>query len=157
MISISLPGREWNLNLKNLLLDLNGTLAVDGILSEGVEGRINLLKKQVDVYLLTADTFGLAKEVADRLEIKLLRLDGQSSGLAKRDFLNTLGAEETVAIGNGYNDTMILREAGFSIVVIGGEGCCVTALKEADIAVTDINDALDLLLNPLRIVATLRA
>ncbi|MBC7076283.1 MAG: HAD family hydrolase, partial [Syntrophomonadaceae bacterium] len=155
MIRISLPGREWNLNLKNLLLDLNGTLAVDGVLSEGVEERINLLKKQVDVYLLTADTFGLAKEVADRLGIKLLRLDGQSSGLAKRDFLNTLGAEETVAIGNGYNDTMILREAGFSIVVIGGEGCCVTALKEADIAVTDINDALDLLLNPLRIVATL--
>ncbi len=157
MIQISLPGRNKTLKLKNLLLDLNGTLTVNGLLPEGVNERIELLKGKLDIYLLTADTFGVGKQIAEELGINFFRVSSECGGLDKKDFLNTLEPEKTAAIGNGYNDIMMLREAGFSIAVVGGEGCCMEALKEADIAVTNISDALDLLLNPLRIVATLRA
>ena len=45
MIEVSLPGRQTTLQLKNLLLDLNGTLTVDGKLISGVKERVELLKE----------------------------------------------------------------------------------------------------------------
>jgi len=157
MIQITLPGRNINLHLNNLLLDLNGTLTIDGVLPEGVKERITLLKEKLNLYLLTADTYGVGRQVADELGIELLKVSGENGGVDKRDFLNTLEQEKTAAIGNGYNDRLMLEEAVLSIVIMGSEGCSVQALKNADIAVNNIVDALDLLIKPLRIVATLRA
>jgi len=73
------------------------------------------------------------------------------------NYLAQLSKEHTAAIGNGYNDIYMLDEAALGIAVIGSEGCSVRALEKADIVTNAINDALDLLLNPKRIVATLRA
>lgn len=157
MIQISLPGREKSLDLKYLLLDLNGTLTVGGILPDGVKERVEMLKDKLDIYLLSADTFGSGKEVAEELDIELFKVSPLKGGEDKKDFANNLEAEKTIAIGNGYNDVLMLENAGLSIVIIGGEGCCIQALKQADIAVNNITDALDLLVDPLRIVATLRA
>ncbi|PKM77268.1 MAG: ATPase P [Firmicutes bacterium HGW-Firmicutes-15] len=156
MINLSVPGREMNMELKNLVLDLNGTLSVDGILAAGVESRVALLKKELKVYLLTSDTLGCGSTVAEDLGISIFKVGNEHGGEDKLDFLNTVGAEETVVIGNGFNDRLVLEHAALSIAVIGGEGCCVQALQKADIVVKDIQDALDLLLRPLRIVATLR-
>jgi soluble P-type ATPase len=150
------PGREINLKIKNLVLDLNGTISVDGILVAGVESRIALLKKELEIYLLTSDTLGCGSVIAEELGILVFKVGNEQGGEDKLDFLNTLGAEETIVIGNGYNDRYVLEHAALSIAVIGGEGCCVQALQKADIVVKDILDALDLLLKPLRIVATLR-
>jgi len=157
MIQISVPGRAKTLDLKYLLLDLNGTLTVGGVLPPGVKERVELLKNKLDVYLLTADTFGSGKEVAEELGIEIFKVNNIKGADDKKDFLIGLEAEKTVAIGNGYNDVLMLENAGLSMVIIGGEGCCVQALMRADIAVNNIIDALDLLMNPLRIVATLRA
>lgn len=157
MIQISLPGRNKTLDLNNLILDMNGTLTTDGVLPEGVQERIELLKTKLKVYLLTADTFGSGKDVAEKLGIDLFKVSDEQGGVDKKDFLHSQKAEKTVAIGNGYNDMLMLEDAGLSIVVIGREGCCAQAIIKADIAVTNIIDALDLLLNPLRIVATMRA
>jgi len=157
MIDLSIPGREMNLELNNLILDLNGTLTVDGILIAGIKSRLDILKKDLEIYLLTSDTLGCGAIVAEELGIPIFKVGQEQGGEDKLDFLNTLGADETIAIGNGFNDRLILEHAALSVAVIGDEGCSVQALMQADIAVKDILDALELLLNPLRIVATLRA
>jgi len=43
-----------------------------------------------------------------------------------------------------------------AIALVGREGCSVETLMQADIVCPTIGDALDLLLTPRRIVATLR-
>jgi soluble P-type ATPase len=57
MIKIEIPG-YGNQELMNLMLDLNGTLAVDGELINGVKERLNNLSELLDIYVVTADTFG---------------------------------------------------------------------------------------------------
>lgn len=156
MIDLSIPGRNINLELHNLLLDMNGTLTTDGVLIPGVKEKLELLKTHLNMYMLTADTHGSGAAVAEDLNIEIFKVSGETGGQDKLDFLNTLGAENTVAIGNGYNDALMLEHAALAITVLGEEGCAVHALKRADIVVGDINDALALLLNPIRIIATLR-
>lgn len=157
MIDLFIPGRNLNLELNNLLLDLNGTLTTDGHLLAGVKEKLAQLKEHLDLYLLTADTHGTGAAVAEELGIKICKVSGEHGGQDKLNFLHTLGAEYSAAIGNGYNDAGMLQYAVLSIAVIGEEGCAAQALAKADIIVNDINDALDLLLKPLRVVATLRS
>ncbi|HHJ06252.1 MAG TPA: ATPase P, partial [Anaerolineae bacterium] len=68
-----------------------------------------------------------------------------------------LGPERVVAIGNGANDAAMLRRAALGIAVLGGEGTALSCLTAADVLASDINTALDLQLNPRRLLATLRA
>lgn len=157
MIELAIPGRDMTLELSKLLLDVNGTITTDGALIAGVKEKIEILKKELKMYLLTADTLGNAASIAEELDIEIFKVSGDEGGQDKLDFLNTLGGENTVAIGNGYNDTLMLEHAALAIAVIGEEGCSIHALKRADIVVKDINAALALLLNPLRIIADLRA
>lgn len=156
MIEIAIPGKDMTLELSKLLLDINGTLTTDGVLIAGIKEKLEILKKDLGMYLLTADTHGNAASIAEELDIEIFKVSGDEGGQDKLDFLNTLGAENTVAIGNGYNDTLMLEHAALAIAILGEEGCSVHAMKRADIVVKDINDALALLLNPLRIIATLR-
>ncbi len=157
MIEVFLPGRNKILNIESLLLDINGTLTVDGQLIPGVRERVAMLKGSLNLFLLSADTFGTAEDMAAELGVELFRVDTETGGLDKRDFIMDQGDENTAAIGNGYNDMHMLEAAALSICVIGKEGCSVEALRRSDIAVASINDALDLLIHPKRLVATLRA
>ncbi|NLO21138.1 MAG: ATPase P [Syntrophomonadaceae bacterium] len=157
MIEVSVPGRQSTLQLKNLLLDLNGTLAVDGKLINGVKEKIELLKDTLQIYILTADTYGAGREIAKELEVNWVMVDPEDGAQHKLGILNSMPAHNCVAIGNGYNDRLMLSRAALSIVVIEAEGCSMQALQAADIAVHSINDALNLLINPLRVIATLRA
>jgi soluble P-type ATPase len=59
-------------------------------------------------------------------------------------------------MGNGNNDQIILKEACLGIAVLGDEGVSIPAIKNADIAVKDILDGLDLFLKPKRLIATLK-
>ena len=77
-------------------------------------------------------------------------------GAEKRDHVRTLGPEQVVAMGNGANDVLLLREAALAIAVLGPEGLCVDALRAFDVVVADPCAGLDLLLHPARLVATLR-
>jgi P-type E1-E2 ATPase len=157
MIKILIPGRNLTLELENLLLDLNGTLTTDGQLLEGVKIRVEKLKKRLNIYLLTSDTLGSGAKIAEELDIPFFKVNGDVGGPDKQDFLKKIGAGKTAAIGNGYNDSLMLEDAAVSIAVIGNEGCCVHALLKADIVVNNIAEALEMLVNPIRIVATLRA
>lgn len=156
MIRVVIPGRDNELELSYLLLDMNGTLTTDGILIPGVKDRIELLRTKLKIFLLTADTFGSGAQVAAELGIELAKVSGVNGGEDKRTFIRELGAGCTAAIGNGFNDVLMLEDAALSVAVIGREGCHSMAIFKADIVVSHIIDALDLLVNPLRLIATLR-
>jgi soluble P-type ATPase len=90
------------------------------------------------------------------MNAELIKVPEEDSKQGKLDFLKTLNLEMTVAIGNGSNDQLILKEAALGIAVLGDEGVSVPAIKSGDIVVKNIQNALDLLLKPKRIIATLK-
>lgn len=156
MLKINIPG--WReLQIKNVVFDYNGTLAEDGIIRSEVKEKIERLSdKGLNIYVLTADTYGCAKQRLEGLPIELMIFNNDNAAVNKKRIVEEIGSDLTVAIGNGMNDVEMFKVSSLSIAVIGREGCSVKALAEADIVVNDILDAIELLLKPERIVATLR-
>lgn len=155
MISISIPG-AGTLNLDHLVLDYNGTLAVDGVLLPGVKETLQSLCEQIDIHVVTADTFGKAGDGLKGVDCRLTVLQPGRQDLAKLDFVKQLGADRTVAVGNGSNDALMLEAAALGIAVILGEGASTLSLGKAAVVCLNIVDALELLTHPLRLTATLR-
>ncbi|MBC7222806.1 MAG: HAD family hydrolase [Anaerolineae bacterium] len=155
MWQTEIPGRG-TLRLEHLVLDLNGTIARDGELEPGVAERLTSLASRFAIYLVTADTRGRASDLAARLGVRLERVQPGREPEQKRDFVVRLGSQGVAAVGNGANDAAMLREAALGIAVLGPEGLAKEALLAADVLVRDILDALDLLLQPERLVATWR-
>ncbi|KJS29396.1 MAG: hypothetical protein VR64_20660 [Desulfatitalea sp. BRH_c12] len=151
-IRVEIPGRE-PLVLSQLLLDFTGTLSCDGVLTPGLSQRLKALGQKLRITVLTADTFGTA---AGQLEGLPLQLHLIETGYDKAVFLSGLNSSETAAVGNGRNDVEMVREAALGIAVIGPEACAAELISAAKIVCHDAVAALDLLLNPLRIKATLR-
>ncbi|MEW6742951.1 MAG: ATPase P [Planctomycetota bacterium] len=155
MIEIDIPG-SGALKLEHLVLDYNGTLALDGALLQGVAPRLQALADSLQIHVVTADTFGRAHEGLRGLPCNLVVLPAASQDVAKQRFVRELGPSSTVAIGNGLNDALMLEEAALGIAVILEEGATVRTLMAADVACLSITAALDLLTHPRRLVATLR-
>jgi len=155
MIPLNVPGRE-KLVLKNIVLDFNGTIALDGVLLPGVQNKLNDISEILDVYIITADTFGTVKAACSSINCKLAVLTEKLGAYEKMKFIESLGQQETAAIGNGNNDVLMLEKAVLGILVTGPEGSSKKALMAADVVVRDIITGLDLFLNPKRLVATLR-
>ena len=155
MIEIDVPG--WRrLRLDNLVLDLNGTLAVDGHLLP-VHASVGELRQRLNVCLLSADTHGTLDEVADALGVRAVRLEpGGGEAEQKAEFVRGLGPESVAAVGNGANDVAMLKIAALAVTVLGEEGCAVHAIQASDVLVGSADEALDLLLHPQRLAATLR-
>ena len=155
MIEISIPGRG-TLQLEHLVSDVNGTLAVDGILMDGLAQRIVSVGGRIMVHLLTADTHGKQAVIDQQLNLTATRLSGGHEQEQKRAYVKKLGSEKVIAIGQGANDAAMLKEAALGICVMSQEGAATEALLSADIVVPNIFVALDLIDKPLRIAATLR-
>lgn len=156
MLTIDIPGHAV-LELEHLVLDLNGTLAQDGEVLAGVAEAVSALAAELDVTLITADMHGNADELLEPLGLRHVHIIPRGGeGEAKLDLVDELGADSVVAIGNGANDALMLRDAALGIAVISGEGASVSAIMAADVAVHSIEDALGLLLEPKRLIATLR-
>jgi soluble P-type ATPase len=142
-----------SLRLGHLILDVNGTLTVRGELVDGVADRIAGLREVLAVRLLSADTFGTVQEVAARLGVDAQRV---GTGADKAAVAAELDAGACAAIGNGANDVPLLETVALGVAVIGPEGASPRALAVADVVSGSITDALDLLLDPRALVATLR-
>lgn len=155
MIDLSIPGRD-SLRLQHLVADVNGTLAQDGALLDGVAGRISVLRDRLTIHLITADTHGRQSVIDERLGLVAVRLAPGEEQSQKRLFVERLGAPGVVAMGQGANDAQMLEAAGLGICVLSPEGAAAEALSACDIVVPNIHAAFDLLDKPLRIVATLR-
>ena len=155
MKEIRIPGFD-PMTISHLVLDYNGTLAVDGKPIEGVAERLEKLSKELDVHVLTADTFGTVEQSLAHVPCSVTVLPPGSQDLAKLDVVKQLGPSSTICIGNGRNDALMLKDSALGFAVILAEGASVAAVTSADVVTTSITDALDLLLNPMRLTASLR-
>jgi P-type E1-E2 ATPase len=155
MIELSIPGRS-NLSLEHLVMDVNGTLAIDGILIAGVSSQIAALRNQIQIHLLTADTHGKQKLIDQQLNLRAVRIQPGDEAAQKADFIRQLGSQGVAAIGQGTNDSLMLKEAAIGICVMSNEGLSTQALQAADLLMPDINTALELFQKPLRLIASLR-
>ncbi len=156
MITIDIPG-HGPLRLSDLVLDYNGTIALDGKLMGGVRERLQALSGSLAVHVLTADTFGSAREELCGVSCRLSVIPRENQAHAKLEYVRQLECEGCVCIGNGRNDALMLKEAALGIAVIQAEGASVEAVMAADVVTPRILDALDLLIHPLRLTATLRS
>ncbi len=156
MIEFEIPGFK-EFKIENIVLDYNGTLAYHGQLIEGIEEKLNFLSKKADIHIVTADTFGCVKEEIKNKALNIVVLDKKTNGSEnKRNFINSLNAERTIAIGNGSNDAAMLKTAAIGIAVMGKEGVSKKCLTNSDLLIGDIHNALDLFINVKSLIATLR-
>jgi len=134
-------------------MDVNGTLTNRGQLLDGVEARLGRLRHSLDIRLVSADTFGTLDTIAARMNVSAARV---STGKDKLRLLDELGRGRCAVIGNGSNDALALEAAAVGFAVIGPEGASAAALRSADVVCASATDALDLLLDPKALSATLR-
>jgi len=156
MLAIAIPGFR-QLELGHLVLDYNGTLAIDGKLIPGVREALGALAQQLEIHVVTADTHGSAGSELSGLPVKLTIIALESQAEAKLAYVRQLGAEHVCAIGNGRNDRKMLAAAAVGVALVQREGGAGEAVASASVVTTDILDALDLLRRPSRLIATLRS
>jgi soluble P-type ATPase len=153
-LRVEIPG--WRvLELKHLVLDLNGTLALDGALLPGVEQAVGQLGEHLTCHLITADTFGTAAGLLGP-EVNLALINRGDEAAQKLEIVQRLGADCVVALGNGAIDALMLKAAALGIAVLGAEGAAATTLAAAEVVVPGPLEGLELLLKPDRLRATLR-
>lgn len=155
MLEIAIPGAP-TLRLEHLVADFNGTLACDGALLPGAREALVRLAEKLTLHVVTADTFGNVRMALAGIPCQLAVLPAGAQDLAKLHFVEARGAAGCVCVGNGRNDRLMLAAAGLGIAVMQREGVAVETLLAARVVVPDIGAALELLLHPQRLVATLR-
>jgi soluble P-type ATPase len=155
MIRVEIP-KYGCLELEHFVTDFSGTLSEDGKLLQGVREKLNKLSGKLKIHVLTSDTFGSAKKELEGINCSLYVLKGDEHVLQKEKYVLSLDANTVVALGNGNNDVRMLRLATLGIAVCLREGCSTDALNASKILVRSPIDAIELLLYPKRLIATLR-
>ena len=155
MIELNIPGRG-KLQIEHLVMDVNGTLALDGILIQGVARRIGTLRDRLTIHLLTADTHAGQAAIDQLLNLKAVRIQRGDEAEQKAAYVRNLGAEKVAAIGQGANDALMLQIAALSMCVMSVEGLALEALQTSQLLLPDILSALDIFEKPLRLIASLR-
>lgn len=154
-ITVEIPGYQ-KLQLQYLILDYNGTIALDGKLQEGVAECLKQLSDQLEIYIVTADTHGTVRRLCQGLPVQIYTFPTEKAAEEKRKIVEMLGADRCICAGNGRNDLEMCRIAGLSVAVMEQEGMYGRLGAEADICVRSITEGLDLILNEKRLIATLR-
>jgi len=155
MIELNIPGRG-TIQIKHMVCDVNGTLALDGNLLEGIARKLSALQDRLNLHLLTADTHGRQEIIDQQLNTYAVILQPGNEVQQKADFVKNLGHKHVVSIGQGANDVGMLESAAIGIGILSPEGIATEALLAADIIVSDIYNAIELIEKPLRLVVTLR-
>ena len=152
MLRLDIPQRDV-IELHHAVFDINGTLAVDGMAMPEVIDALRSLSEHLSIHLLSANTYGNATYLGADLGFPLHLI---ARGEEKTRYVQHLGPQNVVATGNGINDVGMLRLAAIGIAVMTSEGIAARALQAADIIVSSPYDAINLLLKPKRLIATLR-
>jgi soluble P-type ATPase len=142
------------INIKTIVLDLNGTLADYGIIKQSTKKLLEKLKdKGFKLVLISGDIRGNAAGMAAELGLELYRGKNSTEKASKTKMFDK---ETTAAIGNARIDIGTFENAKISVATIRKEGIHTGILKYVDIVVFDIDDALNLFLNPKALEGTLR-
>ncbi len=140
--------------IDNIILDLNGTLAVHGKVSDKTKALILQLQElKYNIVLISGDIRGNAATIANELGLKLyLGANSHEKAMQMQQF----DKERTAAIGNARIDIGTFENAKISIATMQAEGIHTGILKQVDILVPKIEDALYLFIDVKSLEATLR-
>lgn len=152
---LEIPGRE-TIEIKDVILDYNGTLAIDGKLIEGIAQKINRFSEWINFHVVTADTYGSVAAQLEGVNCTVLNLSTNKQHLNKLAYLNHLGTNTTLCVGNGFNDQEMLKHAILGIALLQSEGLCTPTLLASDIVCLSIFDVFNYFEHPNRLKATLR-
>ena len=152
MIQLDIPSRGL-IELEHAVFDINGTLALDGVLIPEARDRLQDLAIHLCLHALTAGTHGNIAALEQVLGIPLRLV---ASAEEKTRYVQQLHPAGVIAFGNGVNDIGMLRLATIGVAVLGSEGVAAQVLHHADVLAYGPVDAIDLVLKPKRLVATLR-
>jgi soluble P-type ATPase len=154
---------DGKIMLKHLVMDVNGTLALDGELVNGVLECLRSLEASFEIQLLTADTNKRQPQIDAQLQLRKpgkIHKDHARPDEPEHDWkareVRDLGADSVVAIGNGRNDVGMLQVAALGIAVLNIEGLAREAQGAADLTAADPVSALELLFHKNRVIASLR-
>lgn len=155
MIQIQIPGSH-DLRIEHVLLDFNGTIAIDGRLIAGVKEKINQHSDRLVFHVITADTFGSVRKELENVRCTLHIIPEGNQAAAKLAYLRELNPHRTIGVGNGANDGQMLKEAILGIAVLGQEGVATKTLAASDLLISNILDLFAYFEKPNRLVASLR-
>ena len=144
------------MTITDIVCDCNGTIAKDGIVLPEIKEIFKRLSSDFTLHVITADTFGSVKAQLEGYGAQIKVLTSGDHTKEKADFVASLGADHCAALGNGNNDSEMLKNAAIGIAVLGDEGCSRETMMSADLMVQNSADALSLFLEPKRLIATLR-
>jgi len=157
-IAIDIPG-FGNRHIRIAVSDYTGTHSFGGAIEPIVKSGLRRLLTLVDLYIVTADSFGTAETELAGIAIPY-KLRTATHDIEKADYVSQFDLQHVAAFGNGNNDRLMLKAVknggGLAIAVDNGEGCALDAMRNADLFVVGAANALDLLLDPVRLKATLR-
>ena len=150
---INSPNNEI-IDIENIILDLNGTLANYGIVSSKTKSLIKKLKElNYRIILISGDIRGNASVIAKDLDIELLLADNSN---LKAQQIKKFDPQKTAAIGNARIDIGTFINAKISIATLQHEGIHTDIIKYVDIIVPSIEDALNLFIETKALEGTLR-
>ncbi|MCH4887160.1 ATPase P [Acidaminobacter sp. JC074] len=139
--------------IDSIFIDYNGTIANNGQLMTGIKKNLRDLSENYQVYVITGDTFGTVRQAFEDTNIHVILAN---TAKEKADIISKHQPDHCLAIGNGAIDHLMFNKAGLSIGVIEREGASLKALLEADLVVTSIYHAFEIIESPKKIIATLK-
>jgi len=149
-----IPPHGEILEINTIVLDLNGTLSVRGVVAASTKEIIQELKNLgYQLVLISGDIRGSAKQIADELGLELYL--GKTS-IEKAAQMQQFDKTKTAAIGNARIDIGTFENAALSIATIQAEGIHTGILKYVDILIPNIDDALRLFMDKKSMEGTLR-
>jgi P-type E1-E2 ATPase len=154
-MKVTIPGRP-GLDIQHVVFDYNGTLAVDGALIPGVAAQINHFAPQLIFHVITADTYGTVAQALEGVACTVHVIPNGQQDTSKLQYVEQLGKENVLAVGNGNNDKLMLQAAALGIALIQAEGASVQAVMAADVVCKSVLDVFGYFATPNRLVATLR-
>ncbi|HVN05088.1 MAG TPA: hypothetical protein VMT86_11760 [Bryobacteraceae bacterium] len=158
-IAIDIPGFGLRL-IRVVVSDYTGTHSLGGAVEPAVKQKLRELARVIDLHIVTADSFGTAERELEGIAIPH-KLRSAKHDAEKAEYVRQFELPHVAAFGNGNNDRLMLRAVkeagGLAIAVDNGEGCALDAILNAHLLIAGAANAIDLLLDPVRLKATLRS
>lgn len=144
---------SWTYDLHTMVIDLNGTLTVGGMLDIAIVPLLKQLKE--DGWTLCLLT-GNQRWNADMFSKYGLDIVKVANAAEKEEYILSLDVDWCVAIGNARIDIGMFKHAKVSVATLQAEWIHTDILSHVDIIVPSMLNALELFIDPNRFAATMK-